>query len=92
MPDYLKELGYDLQLVRDLIEQSQERFKLLPKEEQQKILVMREERRKIKQIDIYVHRGICPECGGKLIRGEKDKNNGYKRHWDCSKCSIRFDL
>lgn len=28
----------------------------------------------------------CPTCGGKLVRGKKNKHNGYKRDWACSKC------
>lgn len=28
----------------------------------------------------------CPTCGGKLVRGKKNKHNDYKRDWACSKC------
>lgn len=30
---------------------------------------------------------VCPTCEGKLIRGKKDKRNGYKRAWKCKACS-----
>ena len=29
----------------------------------------------------------CPFCGGKLVRGKKDKRNDYKRAWKCSACN-----
>lgn len=35
-------------------------------------------------------RGICPKCNSKLIRGKKDKKNGYKRTWRCESCNMDF--
>lgn len=35
-----------------------------------------------------IRKNECPTCGGKLIRGNRDKNNGYKRDWICNDCSI----
>lgn len=29
----------------------------------------------------------CPGCDGKLIRGQKQKKNDYKRAWLCSECN-----
>lgn len=58
----------------------------LPEEERAR---RKEERLKaseerIRQAQI-IH-NICPSCEGKLVRGKKDKRNGYKRAWKCKSC------
>lgn len=50
----------------------------------------REERRKLLDEQrirkAKVIQNICPDCEGKLVRGKKDKKNGYKRLWACKDC------
>ena len=40
-----------------------------------------EEKRQIK-----IRSNSCPSCDGELIRGRRNKNNGYKREWACTSC------
>jgi len=68
-----------------------EESKLTP---EQKIL--RNEARRIKEDQeikrVKILKNICPECGGKLIRGKKDKKNDYKRSWKCVNCESVFSM
>ena len=37
-----------------------------------------------------VIKNVCPSCEGKLIRGQKDKRNDYKRLWTCRACGDKY--
>ena len=39
-----------------------------------------------------IRKNTCPTCGSKLIRGIRDKKNGYKRKWTCSNPSNCGDI
>jgi carboxypeptidase C (cathepsin A) len=69
-----------------LAQQSKKRFNSLPQEEQDRITAEREAIKEQKRVSACISQGKCPECLGKLIRGKKDKNNGYKRTWKCVNC------
>lgn len=70
-----------------LTQQAKKRFKSLPQEEQDRITSEREALKEQKRVNACINQGKCPECLGKLIRGKKDKKNGYKRTWKCLKCN-----
>ncbi|MBD7970238.1 hypothetical protein [Paenibacillus gallinarum] len=36
-----------------------------------------------------IKKSICPTCGGRLIRGKKNKLIEYKRTWNCINCGTR---
>lgn len=70
------------------------KFDALSKEDQEEVIKAKEEEKKArealqeqKRVNAYINQGKCPECLGKLIRGKKDKNNGYKRTWKCISCN-----
>ncbi len=74
--------------------QKEQEFNALPQEEQELIIAEREaekkaeeERKEQKRITACIQQGLCPDCLGKLIRGKKDKKNGYKRTWRCIRCN-----
>jgi hypothetical protein len=69
-----------------LSQQAKKRFNSLPQEEQGRITAQREAEQEQKRVNACINQGKCPECLGKLIRGKKDKKNGYKRTWKCLKC------
>ena len=86
---YLNLYGNPLITMTDifyLTQQSKARFKSLPQEEQGRITTKREAEQEQKRVNACIQQGLCPECLGKLIRGKKDKKNGYKRTWNCLKC------
>lgn len=62
------------------------KFNALPEEEQKRIIKKREEEEKLRRINNTIQTGKCPDCGGKLTRGKKDKSNGYKRKCECLQC------
>ena len=70
----------------DLTQQAKKEFKSLPQEEQDRITSEREAIQEQKRANACISQGKCPHCLGKLIRGKKDKKNGYKRTWKCLKC------
>jgi len=70
----------------DLTQQAKKEFKSLPQEEQDRITSEREAIQEQKRANACINQGLCPDCLGKLIRGKKDKKNGYKRTWNCVKC------
>jgi RNase P subunit RPR2 len=81
-------------LLSSFSQQAERKFKSLPKEEQERITAEREVekeqeiiREEQKRITACIQQGKCPDCSGKLIRGKKDKKNGYKRTWTCMKCN-----
>lgn len=64
----------------------------LPEEERER---RKEERLKaseerLRQSQIIANK--CPSCGGKLVRGKKDKRNDYKRNWDCLDCGSQHSV
>ena len=65
-------------------------FNKLPKEEQERILAEREQREENRRIAACIQAGKCPTCLSNLIRGSKDKSDGYKRIWHCKKCDLDF--
>jgi len=69
-----------------LTQQSKRKFNALPQSEQDEIISKREADKDAKRVSACIQQGLCPECLGKLIRGKKDKKNGYKRTWNCLKC------
>lgn len=69
-------------------EQSKARFNALPKEEQERILKERADEKERKRVAWCLSQGKCPYCGNKLVRGKKDKKNGYKRIWTCKTCDL----
>jgi len=69
-----------------MTQQSKNRFKSLPQEEQDRITSEREAIKEQKRVNACINQGLCPDCLSKLIRGKKDKKNGYKRTWNCLKC------
>ena len=44
-------------------------------------LIQREELRQT-----LIRENTCPYCKSKLVRGKRDKKNGYKRKWTCTGC------
>ena len=70
----------------DLTQQAKKEFKSLPQEEQDRITSEREAIQEQKRVNACINQGKCPKCLGKLIRGKKDKKNGYKRTWKCLSC------
>jgi len=75
-----------MNMLLSLAQQSREEFNSLPQEEQDRITAQREHVQEQKRANACIQQGLCPECLGKLIRGKKDKKNGYKRTWFCVKC------
>jgi len=69
-----------------MTQQAKKRFKSLPQEEQDRITAEREALQEQKRVNACISQGKCPECLGKLVRGKKDKKNGYKRKWKCTSC------
>jgi len=69
-----------------MAQRAEDEFKALPQEEQDQIIKARERDAEYKRVKACVEQGICPHCLGKLIRGKKDKKNGYMRTWKCLKC------
>lgn len=63
------------------------KIKQLPPEEQKRREKEREERRaeEARVATIRSHR--CPDCSGKVIRGNKCKHNSYKRQFICLECN-----
>lgn len=52
-------------------------------------LVAKERRRNYTN---HIRSGKCYECSGKLARGKKDKNNDYKRNWECTECGTDYKI
>jgi len=69
-----------------LSDQAKREFKALPQEEQDRIISEREALQEQKRANACINQGLCPNCLEKLIRGKKDKKNGYKRTWKCINC------
>ena len=69
-----------------MTQQAKKRFMSLPQEEQDRINAQREADQEQKRVNACINQGKCPECLGKLVRGKKDKKNGYKRTWKCLSC------
>lgn len=65
-------------------------FRALPPEEQQTIIERRNAEREAQRVQWCLSQGKCPDCGGKLLRGKRDKLNGYKRERVCTKCDKTF--
>jgi RNase P subunit RPR2 len=68
-----------------MIASANQNSKLTPEqkaERDEKRRLLSEERIRLTKII----KNICPDCEGKLIRGKKDKKNGYKRIWACTNC------
>lgn len=70
-----------------LVHKAKQEFKTLPQEEQDRITAEREVIQEQKRVAACIQQGKCPHCLGKLTRGKKDKKNGYKRIWKCTKCN-----
>lgn len=73
---------------------AKKKFDALSKEEQDMVIKTKGEEAKArealqeqKRVNACIIQGKCPECQGKLIRGKKDKKNGYKRTWMCVTCN-----
>ena len=73
---------------------AKKKFDALSKEEQDEAIKEKEKEAKAiealqeqKRVNACISQGKCPECLGKLIRGKKDKKNGYKRTWKCISCN-----
>jgi len=69
-----------------ITQQAKKKFKALPQEEQDRITSEREAIQEQKRVNACINQGLCPDCLSKLVRGKKDKKNGYKRTWTCLKC------
>jgi len=81
--------GYMLPSMMELLiltQQAKSEFNSLPQDEQDRINTERESLQEQKKVNECIQQGLCPDCLGKLIRGKKDKKNGYKRTWKCLKC------
>jgi rubrerythrin len=61
-------------------------------EEKQTRLEERAKREENQKIKAYILANICPEDGSKLVRGKKDKKNGYKRPWVCQTCGLELHM
>lgn len=86
---YLNPYGDPLSGMTNLLllsQQAKKEFKSLPQEEQDRITSECEASQEQKRVNACVQQGLCPDCLGKLVRGKKDRNNGYKRTWNCAKC------
>jgi len=69
-----------------LTQQAKKSWNARPQEERDRITAEREAIQEQKRANACISQGKCPHCLGKLIRGKKDKKNGYKRTWKCLKC------
>jgi len=82
-----------LSLILQAKQHAKKKFDALSKEEQDMVIKAKEEEAKTreaiqeqKRVNACINQGKCPKCLGKLIRGKKDKKNGYKRTWKCLSC------
>lgn len=90
--DYPSMIGL-LSLIQQSKRDAKKKFNALSKEEQDIVIKQREEEAKArdieqeqKRVSACINQGQCPNCLGKLLRGKKDKKNGYKRTWKCLMC------
>jgi uncharacterized protein with PIN domain len=47
---------------------------------------------KQRKVHTMIRQSTCPICNGKLNRGKKDKNNNYKRTWNCTNCESVYTI
>lgn len=81
---------FNLALLQTLHQQAKFRdAKLTPEERKERDRVYDEIKEK-QRIDHFVRRGLCPDCGGRLTRGKKDKHNDYKRECTCTNCNSKW--
>lgn len=89
--------GYDLMAILGLLdrleeaaEENRRNFYELPIEEQERIREERAKDKEIIRVKACLEKGRCPQCGGRTIRGKKDKKNDNKREWICKLCELKF--
>ena len=63
------------------------KIKQLPPEEQDRREKERLARREEEARVAKIRNRICPDCSGKVIRGNKCKHNNYKRQFTCLECN-----
>lgn len=57
-------------------------------ERQERIRIQNEQR----ALKNNILKNTCPNCEGKLIRGNKEKENNYRRRWSCNNCNSSYSM